>query len=316
MRRNLFGLLAAFAPALALGVTPSSGTIVFDGSTDQAYVNLAQCNGTQNDVRADKLTVDLTWAVAETDTVKWASGGTYRLYVTNKAPDTTASNATSCVGSSDSTFRSQPVGTGADLSVGTDANPMLSAVSVSRKDVAAAHMLANASTAACGTSLPTTIYLCVEWRQSGAPKLRATGTMTYDVVGPTDAPKLNDVGPGDGQLYPSWDASSGADRYKAFAVVAGDQPHVSGEITDRSATIKGLQNGTTYDVYVYALDPAGNPSPKSNVVKKAPEPVNDFWDIYHGAGGRESGGCSTGADGALALLGAAAALFAARRRKP
>jgi uncharacterized protein (TIGR03382 family) len=44
-------------------------------------------------------------------------------------------------------------------------------------------------------------------------------------------------------------------------------------------------------------------------------PVSDFWDLYKKAGGQETGGCSTGATGAFALLGAAFALLAARRRK-
>jgi hypothetical protein len=69
---------------------------------------------------------------------------------------------------------------------------------------------------------------------------------------------------------------------------AGGQT-VTGESTTQY-TIKGLTNGTTYDVVVAAVDGSGNVGPPSSCVSDYPAPVNDFWDQYRAAGGQAGGG--------------------------
>jgi hypothetical protein len=69
---------------------------------------------------------------------------------------------------------------------------------------------------------------------------------------------------------------------------AGGQT-VTGEATTQY-TIKGLTNGTTYDVVVAAVDGSGNVGPPSSCVSDYPAPVNDFWDQYRAAGGQAGGG--------------------------
>jgi hypothetical protein len=63
---------------------------------------------------------------------------------------------------------------------------------------------------------------------------------------------------------------------------------ITGESTT-SYPIKGLTNGTIYDVVVSAVDAVGNVGPPSSCVHDYPAPVNDFWDLYKGAGGKSGG---------------------------
>jgi hypothetical protein len=322
MRRNLLGA-ALLAPAIALGqsTTPTAGQIILDGlpTSTVSYVNLAQCTGQQNAIRqtADSLTVDLTWNLSLDPALATAfvTGGTYKLFVANQQADSTVS-AFSCL-SNNTTFKSAQI----DLSAFTvnDQNPMLSAISPARKDLAAA--LATAvGQGACTTALTgvaSTVYLCLQWSLNGNAAGRATTSMTLDVT-PPGAPTLSTpIGAGDGRLFPTWSSVSDAATYKAFAVDAANPAVVrsSSEGQSASATIGGLTNGTTYSVTAYAFDAAENPSVASNAVDGVPEPVSSFWDVYKSRGGGETGGCGTGPAGALALLCAAAALLAARRRK-
>ena len=100
---------------------------------------------------------------------------------------------------------------------------------------------------------------------------------------------------------------------------AGGQT-VTGEATTQY-TIKGLTNGTTYDVVVAAVDGSGNVGPPSSCVSDYPAPVNDFWDQYRAAGGQAGGGfCALEAVGlpvgsAGLVGGLAATLLAALRHR-
>jgi hypothetical protein len=317
--------LALVGPLCAEALeTPGSGKIIFDGtSTEISYINIATCTGVANAVRGsdDAMNVDLTWTTqVDATTVPWAEGGTYYLYVTNQAPDTSGSDALSCTQSSNSSFTSQPVGNNAGLlTITNDAQSMISAVSVSRAAIAAA-LATIKSTAPCDQTLAGTVNLCVQWfpMNSSTAGGRATGAMTIDLVAPTDAPTGVTAGAGDTQLHVGWTGIADADRYKAIAIAetGAQTPHGSGEVTGDSTTITGLVNNVTYDVSVYALDVAGNPGP-AGTTTGTPQPVDDFWHLYKKMGGQETGGCGAGAGGALALLAAAtAALRATRRRKP
>jgi hypothetical protein len=95
---------------------------------------------------------------------------------------------------------------------------------------------------------------------------------------------------------------------------------VTGE-TGGAYTITGLANGTTYDVVVAAVDGSGNVGPLSNCVLDFPAPANDFFTVYHNAGGQAGGSfCALEAVGepaGLPIAGVAfgAAAFALTRRR-
>ncbi len=89
-----------------------------------------------------------------------------------------------------------------------------------------------------------------------------------------------------------------------------------------SYTIKGLTNGTTYNVVVAAVDSSGNVGPPSPEVCDYPAPVNDFFKNYTNDGGKAGGGfCTLEAVGmpasSAALFGGLGASFvgAVRRRR-
>jgi hypothetical protein len=95
---------------------------------------------------------------------------------------------------------------------------------------------------------------------------------------------------------------------------------VTGESTTQY-TIRGLQDGTTYDVVVASVDGSGNVGPPSTCVHDFPAPVNDFWATYRSSGGRAGGSfCALEAVGlpvgSAALFGGlGAALLAGARRR-
>jgi hypothetical protein len=89
-----------------------------------------------------------------------------------------------------------------------------------------------------------------------------------------------------------------------------------------SYTIKGLMNGTTYNVVVAAVDSSGNVGPPSPEACDYPAPVNDFYANYTTDGGKAGGGfCALEAVGmpasTAALFGGlgAALLGTVRRRR-
>jgi hypothetical protein len=90
--------------------------------------------------------------------------------------------------------------------------------------------------------------------------------------------------------------------------------------TGNSFTLKNLKDGVSYAVAIAAVDDAGNTGALSKVACLAPQPTNDFYDAYRGAGGQAGGGfCTLGAPRgrtALAgLLGLVALGALARRRR-
>jgi hypothetical protein len=88
-----------------------------------------------------------------------------------------------------------------------------------------------------------------------------------------------------------------------------------------SYTIKGLTNGTTYNVVVAAVDSSGNVGPPSPEVCDYPAPVNDFFKNYRTDGGAGGGGfCALEAVGlpvgsAGAFIGLGAGFLATLRRR-
>jgi uncharacterized protein (TIGR03382 family) len=87
----------------------------------------------------------------------------------------------------------------------------------------------------------------------------------------------------------------------------------SSKTTSTSARLDGLENGTTYDVWVVAYSEAGNESAASELTFGTPVPVKGFWEVYQESGGVERGGCGAGGGGP-ALLALPLVLLALRRR--
>jgi len=110
-----------------------------------------------------------------------------------------------------------------------------------------------------------------------------------------------------------------AASYEVFVTTHGSAFPVNPSATvtspSTSARVGGLVNGTLYDVEVLAFSTGGNVSDPSNIASGTPVKVDDFYTSYKNAGGQESGGCSTGAAGVLALALAPLLLLARKRRR-
>src|SRR5262249_9823124 len=85
--------------------------------------------------------------------------------------------------------------------------------------------------------------------------------------------------------------------------------------------VKGLENGTTYQVAVVSINADGTPSAVSDVVNVTPMPTLGFDDLYQKDGGTGlvacavGGASSSGGGLATAALGALGLVVAARRRR-
>jgi hypothetical protein len=164
------------------------------------------------------------------------------------------------------------------------------------------------------------VYVCVRLLDgSGAEVATASATIKFQLARPPPPTGLT-VGVGEQALYVTFspgtsttDAPAAPKSYQAFAS-AGGVTHGSSETTGtRDVRIPGLENGTTYDVWVVAYSEAGNPSDRSELSAGTPQHVLDFYEMYRSAGGSETGGCSAGGDaGFLTLL--ALGWFAASAR--
>ncbi len=74
-------------------------------------------------------------------------------------------------------------------------------------------------------------------------------------------------------------------------------------ITSTSYRFDGLENGVVYGFRLKAIDAARNESESwSNEVIATPRPVNDFWETYKEAGGKEDGGFCFYRNGGLRRL--------------
>jgi hypothetical protein len=201
--------------------------------------------------------------------------------------------------------------------------------------VTPASVLQKAGITSCTTD--ATLYVCARLltSTSDSTALGATSGSIAVQVQPPNAPTSVISRPGDTVLHLSWTPPAtgvAVDHYKAVVTAtricsttvtppceyASASVHTYDGITQASFDAKGLVNDLPYSVVVYAVSAGGAVSPASDPpvtgVDATPIPVNDFWEQYKQDGGREQGGCATGAGGLLALLGAAAALRRARRQ--
>jgi MYXO-CTERM domain-containing protein len=313
MRRVPLALLLA-APALALGQTLTDGTLVFDPED----VNQSMCtDALDGDVPVPTpSTIELDWRISITDGATFTSGGDYAIFASTRKWDADEGES-----NTDFCDESSTAGSGFTASqVGVDftANAQTDSLSVDVEDILAAVGITAATENACSSD--RTIYVCVHWYRDGETRTgwaRRQLKLSFQAPG---APVLNSVTPGDGRLHVDWSApTTGATvgYYKIRATNAANaaDTRTTGEIKNTSGTIDGLTNDETYNVVVFAFTASDNVSLESNTVQGTPQLVDDFFEHYQGEGGREQGGCTTGAAGVVALLGAAA-LLALRRRKP
>jgi MYXO-CTERM domain-containing protein len=310
--RRVLALAALAAPALALGqVNAGAGQVVeidnFNAVTGGvSYINKAQCE--------DAAPLRLEWNTTFVSGASFNNAGTYTIFASNTAPTQDATTgARLCAEANDDS-------TTPDTFAGQiEAVP--DSTVVQQEDVSGLTAAQKANRACDATGELQDVFICVHW-SDGTTNNRgfATGTFKVQVAAPA-APTLVNVRSGNARLLVSWTASTGgsatADRYFAQATPVGGGTAVASPTTNgTSVTITGLENGTDYDVVVFALSVGGNPSTASDPEVGTPQPTDGFWESYRQRpGAREDGGCATGSAGPLALLGVLGLLAALRRRK-
>ncbi len=291
---------------VALIVAPSlaaAQVITVTESHDQDnIINIAECTGQVTDQ------LSFTWTVSTTSLT-----GTYDLWVSDQTGCPTAGLYTT---------------TAHSVSIAS----AVSATSLSNF-ISVPTMLGQIGIACPGPA--TSVFVCLfpsgtSGTSGTVSSASAIGTIPLDMETPP-APVANTPTPGDSALNVSWSQGSGAadagtaGAAASYNIYCDVHPAVSpitkkcGEVTGTGTTstrIDGLTNGTEYDVEVTALSVGSNESAHSNTVTAAPVQVNDFWRLYRDAGGREQGGCATGAAGLTALLALVPLVWRRRRRRP
>lgn len=330
MRRAL--LLATVLAVPTLGAAQAAGTMSFtntDADPKASTINIAEC-------RSGTATVQISWAptnAAGTGTV------TYQLFASNK-PMTRDNFA-----GLDET--KQCPAEGANTTNGTlvvkVGNELTNPTTLVNQPFPTARMAAALVSSTvpdpCANGGTTTIYLCMAGKVGGVEFGTARATITLALTTPDNVPSLGTpIAPGNGALTPTWsDSSTNATWHQVKAISTLDPaalttldfdpatahsidprdtvPHTSGFVSGDSVRLTGLQNGVTYAVMVTGFTEDYNPGPPSNIGSGTPEITRSFWDTYKDAGGPETGGCSSGLAGPLALALLAGTLALARRRK-
>lgn len=314
MRRSLLlAALAVLAPAPGLAQTMGTVTVVTtDG--DDAFINIAECAGV-----GETGDLSLAWNVAlETGTS--VQGGFFRVFASNKAAGTTAPRYCLADDPQNGTFTYQ---------VGGDTTATTTGGTVGTDSRATAAFVKTPTPFVCTEGAPDqTVYVCAEYwpDQTTGRKGGAVGQLVISLTRPA-APTGVSATPGDGALNVSWSAGTGgAAETRFYRVVLKENGTIVSTSKDTSATtlrVTGLQNLHTYDIEVFALSAAKNPSSTAGTATGTPLPVDDFWQVYAKGPcdpaapcpGREQGGCGAGGTGAFALLGVSALLVVSRRRK-
>jgi hypothetical protein len=300
-RRLSIALLATLlgAPLLARAQTnPASGQVTIvesaDANENPPIINIAECNGDT----ADTLTYYFNVP----------AGTTYGLFLANVQGSSEACPAV--------TSTTQTVNSVTIVPNGTTIPAVQNVVDDSTIGQRLQLPVGSGGLGlTCEGSGVTTVYLCLN---TNTTTFAASGSITLDLARPA-TPAGVTLRAGDTQLHVSWSRGSGGasstSGYRVRWGVSGGALSSSHDLDGESTTsydIPNLANGTAYDVQVAALSRGKNESPFSDVQSDTPVEIDDFWRLYRNDGGREQGGCATGAGG----LAAAVALLAlaARRR--
>lgn len=166
------------------------------------------------------------------------------------------------------------------------------------------------------------VYVCLRLLDaSGSEVAAATAAVTWQLERPPPPTGVATT-VGENALHVSWTAgdavtgaSASSESYGVFAS-AGGVIVSSAATSDTTLRLEGLENWTTYDVWVVAYSEAGNQSDASESVAGTPQPVYDFFEVYEAAGGAERGGCSHGPAGFLGFALAFLTLALLRPRAP
>jgi hypothetical protein len=315
MRRALL-LAALAAPAVATAQTMTQGVITFtEGTTDLVHgpwISLAECTAAKANASDPAAAVNLSWITRLTNTPPtFPAGATYQVYASTAAITGDACPTTN------STTPEYKAGSVGDRLTALGQTVNLQSVKIA--NIFTAIQLADCA----AVSGDTSIYVCVQAFQSNGtndvPIGIATGTMKLSITAPSAPTSVTAIPADDGALQIRWAAPAGSpSAYDYRLALSATDPrdmttHTKTDVRALSYTMTGLVNDVTYTIDVYARSEAGNESTPGTGTG-TPVPVADFWDVYSAYGGREQGGCGTGAAGPVALLGVAALLAALRRR--
>jgi MYXO-CTERM domain-containing protein len=310
MRRILL-LAAAAVPVLVLAqVAASVGQVVETANNDGVnnYINAAQCEGTAP--------LNLGWN-DQVASGSFSGTGSFRIIASDQPPSTTAIGtllAGSCAEQSSTTTNPPVIATQIDSAPASNA--------IGSKPVTKAFLKDTFKYTCDSTSEGKAVWICSHLYDAGTNQRGvASGKFLVQVQAP-DAPTAVGAAAGDGALRVSWKAPTGGVTVDHYIITAtptdgSGVPVSSGEVTATSGVrLAGLTNDVPYTVSVVAYSKGGNPSPAGTAAAPvAPMPMEDFWDWYELQDGTETGGCSSGSAGAVALLGLAALVATRRRRK-
>ncbi len=153
----------------------------------------------------------------------------------------------------------------------------------------------------CSVAGDARVYLIVEYGDSFESE---TIELNRDYTAPTGVSDASAT-PGEQALEVSWGSVDTAERYRAcvaessFTINDVLDGTISCTTTEQTNTrIEGLTNGTNYLVAILSEDAAGNVSTLCDgavFAEGIPIAVNDFYEEYRAAGGRDLGGygCAT-----------------------
>jgi hypothetical protein len=322
VNRALLVVSLLVAPALAGAQLINPGQVLFTNHRDfPMYVNATECT--------NNASVTVQWSPQFLNGLTTLPvGGVYQLYASsldprnNLAGGSTTGGSTTCFTSSNTTGN-QPV-TAGQVSDVQGNNPIITQTAV----INLTDFVTKAGQAGCPSD-NVMVWICVQGLSGGTPVAFASASVTISTTIPPP-PVITEVTPGDSALNVTWGAGTATttatgDTYSyqltadmvgtTTAVTDPNAPHLSSMYTSTSARFGGLVNTVVYAVTARAFSKAGNGSAPSAAVNGTPLPVNDFWDSYKAAGGRDSGGCTSGLAGPLALALVAGALALSRRRR-
>lgn len=172
-----------------------------------------------------------------------------------------------------------------------------------------------------------TRYVCLLLSGGGITSATASVTVNLDTQAPTPPDTITTTA-GDTSLTVGWSYSSSATKasdiagyrvaYHPASSASTKDVKYSSQVDSGSSSerITGLTNGTAYEVWVEAVDSAGNWSVASTSAIGTPKASNDFWELYRSSGGKDTGCTSApGSSGPLAILLLLGAVLVGRRRR-
>jgi hypothetical protein len=310
MRRAL--LLATLLAVPALAAAQAQGVITLDHGTARAdlmTLNIAECN-TAN----AKVTVRWNPLFLNGNTSA-PIGGRYVIYgsdtgqqVVNGVAQCPFQNSTNPTINAGTVLDTQSTATNAEITI--------------------SQLLTVAAKSPCVDG--AVLYICVQGQiLSGQPVPAtnfaiASGAVTISLTTPPP-PSVTDAKPGDRALNVYWDpgaAGTFTGETQEVALMAtpanpasGATLMFGGPFSASPARFEGLMNGAGYYIQGQAFTKAANPSVWGPVFLGTPEITFDFWETYRRDGGRETGGCGSGAAGPVGLGILLATLGFVRRRK-